>query len=290
MGRGEGREENDRREDGREGGGARAEGAQGAMGDRLARRWEHRRYAVPEEVPKDPSPAVARAEVLADASAFGMIALLAQGPAAPSAPFADPWAHGADALAARGEMWARAPGEAWGEGGLGLSGIGEGGGGAGKGIGLGTVGTLGHADGPAGSGLGGAGSPMAGFGISGAWENHGRKGGHWRGDPMCGCGSTSVSGRLPPEAIQRIVRLSFGRFRACYEAGLQQNPTLAGTVSTRFVIGRDGAVSNVADGGSTMPDPAVTSCVLRAFHGVSFPQPEGGIVTVTYPIAFSPAR
>jgi hypothetical protein len=28
--------------------------------------------------------------------------------------------------------------------------------------------------------------------------------------------------------------------------------------------------------------------VTRAFYGLSFPQPEGGIVTVTYPITFSP--
>jgi hypothetical protein len=27
--------------------------------------------------------------------------------------------------------------------------------------------------------------------------------------------------------------------------------------------------------------------VQRAFYGVSFPQPEGGIVTVSYPIVFS---
>jgi hypothetical protein len=26
---------------------------------------------------------------------------------------------------------------------------------------------------------------------------------------------------------------------------------------------------------------------VRAFYGLSFPQPEGGIVTVTYPISFS---
>jgi TonB family protein len=67
---------------------------------------------------------------------------------------------------------------------------------------------------------------------------------------------------------------------------LAHAPALAGTVAVRFVIGRDGAVSSVADGGSSMPDPAVTSCVVRAFYGLSFPQPEGGIVTVTYPIRF----
>ena len=88
--------------------------------------------------------------------------------------------------------------------------------------------------------------------------------------------------------IRRIVRQNFGRFRACYESALLKNPSLAGRVTTRFVIGRDGAVSNVANGGSDLPNASVVSCVTRAFYGLSFPQPEGGIVTVTYPIAFSP--
>jgi hypothetical protein len=56
----------------------------------------------------------------------------------------------------------------------------------------------------------------------------------------------------------------------------------------RFVIGRDGAVSQVGNGGSDLGDPAVVSCVVRAFYGLSFPQPENGIVTVTYPIVFTP--
>jgi len=36
-----------------------------------------------------------------------------------------------------------------------------------------------------------------------------------------------------------------------------------------------------------MPDD-VTSCVVRQFGNLSFPQPEGGIVTVVYPITFTP--
>ena len=64
--------------------------------------------------------------------------------------------------------------------------------------------------------------------------------------PQVRMGATSVSGRLPPEVIQRIVRQNFGRFRLCYENGLRNNPNLQGRVAVRFVIGRDGAVSNVA--------------------------------------------
>jgi len=100
-------------------------------------------------------------------------------------------------------------------------------------------------------------------------------------------GATSVSGRLPPEVIQRIVRQNFGRFRLCYENGLRNNPNLQGRVTVRFVISRKGTVSNVSGGGD-LPDGGVVSCVTRAFYSLSFPQPEGGIVTVGYPIMFAP--
>ena len=42
------------------------------------------------------------------------------------------------------------------------------------------------------------------------------------------------------------------------------------------------------DGGSDLPDQGVVGCVVRGFGNLSFPQPEGGIVTVVYPIIFNP--
>ncbi len=144
-----------------------------------------------------------------------------------------------------------------------------------EGVPVGDPGTVGHGAGP-GSGQG--------FG-----SGHGRLGGSHRAKPpQVRMGATQVSGRLPPEVIQRIVRQNFGRFRLCYENGLRNNPNLQGRVSVRFVIGRDGAVSQVRNGGSDMIDGGVVSCTVRSFYGLSFPQPEGGIVTVTYPIMFSP--
>lgn len=175
--------------------------------------------------------------------------------------------------AATGNLWGDPAGSAFGAGGLGLSGIGEGGGGRGEGIGLGSVGTFGHGAGTA-----------SGFG-----SGSGRLGGsHKSSAPKVRGGATSVSGRLPPEVIQRIVRQNFGRFRLCYEQGLKNNPDLQGRVAVRFVIDRTGAVSSVGNGGSDMLDAAVVSCVVRAFHGLSFPEPEAGIVTVVYPIVFAP--
>lgn len=97
-----------------------------------------------------------------------------------------------------------------------------------------------------------------------------------------------ASGRLPPEVIQRVVRQSAGRFRLCYENGRRNNTKLQGRVTVRFVIGSDGKVSNVGNGGSDLPDPGVVSCVVRAFYGLVFPKPAGGIVVVTYPMMFAP--
>ncbi len=161
-------------------------------------------------------------------------------------------------------LWARAGiiGDSFGAGGLGLSGVGVGAGGRGEGIGLGNIGTTGR---PTGQGFG---NPHSNASLR--------------------QGATQVNGRLPPEVIQRIVRQNFGRFRLCYENGLRTNPSLQGRVSVKFVIDENGNVKTAGDGGSDLPDNAVVRCVVRGFSNLSFPQPESGIVTVVYPIIFSP--
>lgn len=299
----------DTRADNKEGGtGTRAKGEEGSMGNPSS----GKRYAV--AGPKDnPDPQVARQAALKEAAEFGMIGLLNTGAggdpsaptapwgkdeaAAPAAPAAEPQATATTAakaappadtpsageaekkpdtgLSARGNMWGDDIGDAKGAGGLGLSGVGEGGGGKGEGLGLGSLGALGHG---AGTGTG------QGFG-----SGHGRLGGqHAGGAPTVRMGATQVTGRLPPEVVQRIVRQNFGRFRLCYENGLKNNPNLEGRVSVRFVIDRQGNVVNPTNAGSDLPDAGVVSCVVATYTGLSFPQPEGGTVTVVYPILFNP--
>jgi hypothetical protein len=264
--------------DNKEGGtGTRAKGEEGSMGKETSKDT-NKRYAV--QGPQDnQDPHIARQAALREAMEFGMIGLLNTGaagdPNAPTAPWGRDTSLGTDEVSAMGNMWGDEIGDAFGAGGLGLSGIGEGGGGRGEGIGLGNIGTLGHG---AGTGTG------QGFG-----SGHGRLGGsHRTKAPQVRMGTTQVSGRLPAEVIRRIVRQNFGRFRLCYEQGLGRNPNLEGRVGVRFVIGRDGAVSNVSNGGSDLPDSNVVNCVIKAFYGLSFPKPEGGIVTVQYPIILQP--
>ncbi|MGC4092815.1 MAG: AgmX/PglI C-terminal domain-containing protein [Polyangiaceae bacterium] len=224
--------------------------------------------AAPAPARPEPDPMAQRQAALREASEFGMIGAAKKDSAAQDAPeeAAPPPAASAPSvpasslsiqeLSARGNMWGDEIGDAFGSGGLGLAGIGAGGGGVGQGFGAG----------------------------------HGRLGGsHATAAPKVSMGRSSVTGNLPSEVVQRIVRQNFGRFRLCYEAGLGRNPALSGRVPVRFVIDRSGSVSNVANGGSELPDSSVVSCVLASFYGLSFPQPEGGIATVTLPISFAPA-
>jgi hypothetical protein len=220
---------------------------------------------------------LSRTEALQQARDFGMIGLLQSMEGSvnvPTSPWGREMASGSDSMNAKGNIFGDTIGDAAGSGGLNLSGIGEGGGMSGEGIGVGRVGTVGHDF------------------VGGNGHSTGRVNGRHqvRSPGMMHVGATSVSGRLPPEVIQRVVRQNFGRFKACYENGLRNNPSLAGRVGVRFVIGHDGDVSNVSNGGSDLPDTGVVSCVTRAFYGLSFPHPENGIVTVTYPIVFSPAN
>ncbi|NOU32027.1 MAG: AgmX/PglI C-terminal domain-containing protein [Polyangiaceae bacterium] len=271
------------------GAGTRAVGEEGKMGKAQAStngRWQ-------KEGPRDnANPQLSRAELKSMAADFGMNGLLASmslsDPNAPTAAWAPPDGRGRDAQSFNGAMWANDIGDAVGAGGLGLFGTGENGGGKGFGVGLGDVGTIGHGQGTCTTG------DCQGFGPGGkgGW---GRGGNHVTGDHQVSKISmrvpvTTGNGHIPPEVIQRIVRANYGRFRACYESGLRTNPSLTGRVSVRFVIGREGAVSTSQDGGSDLPDQAVTSCVVRSFGNLSFPQPEGGIVTVNYPIVFSPGE
>ena len=250
----------------KEGGtGMRAKGEEGSMGAPSAKDAS-KRYAAGGARPAPAADApVERQAAQRGAAEFGMIGLLNAGaagdPNLPSAPPGVDSSLGTDPLSARGNTRGDSSGDAFGAGGLAGSGAGGGG--------LGSIGTASQ-----GAGAGSGSGRLAG--------------GHSASVPQVRMGQAKVDGHLPPEVIARIVRQNFGRFRLCYENGLRNNPNLAGRVSVRFVIGRDGAVSNAANGGSDMADSSVVQCVIRQYYGLSFPTPEAGIVTVVFPVQFSP--
>jgi hypothetical protein len=251
--------------------GARSKGNEGAMGNPTSS--ANNRYAVagPQS---NTDPHIAKQRMLQEAADFGLVGLLSNmggDPNSITAPWGRDTALGNDPISANGALWGSEIGEGFGAGGLGLTGLGEAGGGPGEGVGL-------------GKNIGGLGNNLhAGFDSSRTI-----KGKYSPKDIKMRVGATNTSGRIPAETIQRVIRQNFGRFRSCYEAGLKNNPSLSGRVGVRFIIGRNGDVGQVNNGGSDLPDSGVVNCVVNAFKGLSFPQPEEGIVTVGYSIQFSP--
>jgi tetratricopeptide (TPR) repeat protein len=256
--------------DNKEGGtGTRAKGEEGSMGNPLSRAT-NKRYAV--QGPRDnPDPHIARQAALQEAQVYGMIGAVSTASAtatseaskddanAPTAPWGRDTSLG-DKLARKKAPEATA-------GGVGLSGIGVAGGGVGEVV-----------------SKGGGTDTGQGFG-----SGHGRLGAaHQKAAPVVRMGAVQVTGRLPPEVVQRIVRQNYGRFRMCYEQGLARNPNLQGRVSVRFQIAADGSVTQPKNSGSDLPDRGVVTCVVDAYSALSFPAPDGGAVTVVYPILFAP--
>jgi hypothetical protein len=260
-------------------GGARAIGEEGKMGKENAPaanlRWGKEGTADRRDASLD------RTHALQEATTFGMISMLTGDPKAPIADWGRIDARGADPLSAQGNMWGSDIGDAPGFGGLGMTGTGIGGGGPGEGIGINMDFTgIGH----------GPGLPGGGDGIGGkpGCPTCARPGHDPRGPQMRMARDIQVNGHIPPEVIQRVVRNNFGRFRSCYMNGLRDNPRLEGRVVTRFSVDRQGLVSSAQDGGSSLPNPGVVSCVVKAFYGLTFPEHEGGLVTVVYPLAMQP--
>lgn len=99
--------------------------------------------------------------------------------------------------------------------------------------------------------------------------------------------SAPVAGRLPPEVIQRIVHENAAGFQQCYEDAAKNSPNIHGRTSTRILIDRTGHVSISSDLGSEGTLPAeVGKCVAEHFEKLVFPAPEGGTLTVVYPLIF----
>jgi len=100
----------------------------------------------------------------------------------------------------------------------------------------------------------------------------------------------AVNGWLPPAVIQHVVRSNFGRVKLCYEAALRSDPSTGGRIETKFRIALDGTVSSavvVSSRDAGAPD-ALHECVRGVFKALTFPPPEGGVVTIIYPLILSP--
>lgn len=99
-------------------------------------------------------------------------------------------------------------------------------------------------------------------------------------------GAATISGRLDPSVVHRVVRTRMPRLEACYAQGLARMPEIRGRLTLRFVIGASGELSNIDVSDAGPFDAAMKTCAASALSGLSFPKPASGIVTVQYPFQF----
>jgi hypothetical protein len=107
-------------------------------------------------------------------------------------------------------------------------------------------------------------------------------------DTMCSDPRDGAGARLPPEMIRDVVRSNSGLFRTCYEAALGRDPSAKGLVTVRFVVGLDGRVTGARIVENTLGDCVAARCVRDQYRSLTFPKPQGGQVTVIYPLRFEP--
>ncbi len=103
--------------------------------------------------------------------------------------------------------------------------------------------------------------------------------------------AADVQGSVSRETVSRTVAQRTNEVRVCYEMLLRRSASATGRVSVRFVIGADGRVTAAVVAESTLGDEETERCVAEAVRRWTFPAPEGGgVISVTYPFVFQPAR
>lgn len=114
----------------------------------------------------------------------------------------------------------------------------------------------------------------------------------WTLDPRepkpTGTSTSSAKGSLMKSEIQSEIRSFFPEFKDCYAMALERDRSHQGMVKLRFVIGPTGEVIQTSVPTSDIDEPRLAQCMVELSCAMHFPKPRGGgIITVTYPFAFS---
>lgn len=103
-------------------------------------------------------------------------------------------------------------------------------------------------------------------------------------------GSPALRGGQIPGA-QGVLAATAAGVNRCYLHGLQQSPTLAGSLTLRLAIGPTGQVLSVTPGAVSGLSQELVACLVQGYQQVVFPPPDGATeATLDLPITFSPVE
>ncbi len=91
---------------------------------------------------------------------------------------------------------------------------------------------------------------------------------------------------LDPAMVAAYVRSRLPNVKACFDAALQVDRTLAGRMTMHWTIDVNGDTRDVTVVSSSMPDSGVAECIQALIRGWRFPKPGGRSVEVSFPFVF----
>ena len=134
--------------------------------------------------------------------------------------------------------------------------------------------------GKGGSGLGGV---LGGTGAGASTgAGTGRDVGGPKGDAVLGGTTTTV----PVNNAERVVAGLRAKFRACYNTGLQSDPTMQGSITISARISPNGEVESATPQGGNGLSDGVQKCIARVVRNANFEAPGGTGSTINIPVKF----
>ncbi|MEO7733248.1 MAG: AgmX/PglI C-terminal domain-containing protein [Kofleriaceae bacterium] len=107
---------------------------------------------------------------------------------------------------------------------------------------------------------------------------------------IAACGGSSRNVASYRDDTASLLETRNPELKACYEAALQADTKLAGTVTVQFVVqGESGTIKNpTIDPTRSTATPALGECVLKAINGLVLAPPDRNEGRATYTYEFRP--
>ena len=102
-------------------------------------------------------------------------------------------------------------------------------------------------------------------------------------------GNASVGGTsatVPVSDADRVIAGLRPRFRACYQTGLNSDPSMSGKVTITAKVGPNGEVSSADVSSNSGLSAGVAQCIARAVRNAQFSAPGGSGSTLSIPVTF----
>jgi TonB family protein len=144
--------------------------------------------------------------------------------------------------------------------------------------------------------VGGGGAPMQGGGgrggLAGIGGGTGGTAGTGAGEerkvaaPIAVANVGGVQGSGAVSDADRVIAGLRGRFRQCYQTGLNQDPSMAGKVVVSARVGPNGEVQSANVASNSGLSPGVASCIAGVVQRAQFSPPTSGAATINIPVTF----